>query len=192
MWEYPPAPRPAPPVTVVGGPAGSGPDGAAAPVGPAGVLLALAALVLLAVTVAVGRTPPADPVPPLEAALRLADGPLSGSQGGVLLLPVDVTVTGADSRLGDAVLWAEPVRQPTELAGGTRFTAGTTGRVVVLVQPDCTLLAPSQGLSLVLTAELELVGAQGQRVRRVLDLGAEPAVEQQVADLCRAPAEAVR
>jgi hypothetical protein len=101
------------------------------------------------------------PPPPLEVAVRLADGPFSGSQGGVLLLPLDVEVRGPDVRLGEVVLWAEPVRQQTTLSGATRFTPGRTGRLLVLVQPDCSLLAPSQGLALQLTADLELLGPDG-------------------------------
>ena len=135
-----------------------------------------------------GSPPP--PPAPLAVALRLAPGPLVGSQSGVLLLPVEVDVRGPASRLGDSLLWAEPEPQETLLTGRTRFDADATGRVVVLLQPDCSLLAPSQGHRVVATLELELVGPAQQRARAVLDLGGEPTVSARVAALC-APSSTV-
>lgn len=150
------------------------------------MVVGLAVAVLLGAAV-LGRSAPPAPPAALEVSLRLADNTLVGSQSGVLVLPVEVTVGGAPLRLGESVLWGEPVRQNTTLSGRTRFEPGTTGRVQVLVQPDCSLLAPSQGHRLELTADLELLGPDGQSVRRVIDLGGEPAVAARVTALCAPP-----
>lgn len=178
--------RPPPVVTVSGGPASS--SAAPAPPSSRGGLLAVAvALAVVASAAVLSRPAPEPPPSPLEASLDLAADALTGSQGGVLILPVDVVVRGAEARIGRVVLWAEPVRQETVLSGRTRFRPGDPGRVRVLVQPDCSLLAPSQGHRLVLTLDLELIGADGQRAQQVLDLGAAAAVAARVAALCAAP-----
>lgn len=175
---------PRPVVTVSGGPslpaqATDEPD----PRSSRGGWVLLAAVLVVGAAVLDRPAPPAPP-PSLEVALSLAPGPLVGSQSGVLLLPVEVDVSGPASRLTGSVLWAEPVRQETVLTGRTRFEADATGRVMVLLQPDCRMLAPSQGHRMVVTVELELVGPQRQRARAVLDLGRESAVADRVATLC--------
>lgn len=180
--------RPAPVVTVTGGPATATVDPPSATPGP-GLLAVVAAVALVVAALVVSRPAPPDPPPAVDVELRVGDDAAAapGSGGGVLVLPVDVVVRGAAVRLAGSVLWAEPVRQETVLSGRSRFEAGSTGRVRVLVQPDCSLLAPSQGHRLVLTADLELLGPDGERVREVLDLGGDPSVRARVAALCDSP-----
>jgi hypothetical protein len=177
-----------PPVTVTGGPA-TGSDRAEAPGSRSGLVVALLAAALVVAVAVLSRAQPSPaPGPPaLDVVLRLADRPIVGSQSGVLLLPVDVVVRGPQVRIDRSLLYAEPVRQETVLTGRTRFDADSTGRLVVLVQPDCRLLAPAQGYRLLATVELELVGPEQQRASAVLDLGAEPAVARRVEALCRPP-----
>jgi hypothetical protein len=177
-----------PPVTVTGGPAST-----STPLEPAGsrsgLVLALLATALLVAVAVVSRphtSPPPAPPPP-DVALRLADRPIVGSQSGVLLLPVDVVVRGPGVRIDRSLLWAEPVRQEAVLTGRTRFDADSTGRLLVLVQPDCRLMSPWHGYRLRVTVELELVGPEQQRATAVLDLGAEPPVARRAEALCRPP-----
>lgn len=173
--------RPAPAVTVTGGPATSDPP----PGRPVGGLVvgALAAAVLVAAVVS--RPPAPEPPPPFGVGLELAAERITGTQTGIVILPVDVWLTGSPARLTGSVVWAEPVRATSAVGGRTRFTAERPGRVVVLVQPDCALLAPSQGLRLVATVELTFEGPDRRRTSAVLDLGADPAVEARVTALCR-------
>lgn len=172
-----------PEVTVTGGPAWSPAPPTARPAGGL-VIGALAAAVLVAAVV-VSRPPPPEPPPPFGVGLQLAAEYITGSQTGMLILPVDVALTGSPARLAGSVVWANPVRTTSAVGGRTRFTAERPGRVVVLVQPDCTLLAPSQGMQLVATLELTFEGPDSRRTSAVLDLGAHPAVEDRVTALCR-------
>lgn len=175
--------RAAPEVTVTGGPARSPLPPPGRPVGGL-VVGALAAAVLVA-AVAVSRPPAPGPPPPFAVSLELAAERITGSQTGIMVLPVDVSLTGSPARLAGSVVWAEPVRATSSVGGRTRFTAERSGRVVVLVQPDCALLAPSQGLRLVATVELTFEGPDRRQTSAVLDLAADPAVEARVAALCR-------
>jgi hypothetical protein len=181
--------REPPPVTVTGAPSASPApvDPPARGGGPGPAALVLGALALVAAAVLVGRPPPPPPPPPLDAELRLLGDDLANSQSGVLVLPVEVVNRGPAVAVTDRVVWAEPVRQEPASEGRRRIESGATGRVVVLVQPDCALLAPGQGFSFAATLVLSLRDDVGQQVDASLDLGREPAVVERVAGLCRAP-----
>lgn len=174
--------RAAPEVTVTGGPAIADPP-PGRPVG--GLVVGALAAAVLVTAVVVSRPPPPEPPPPLGVRLELAAERITGTQTGIVLLPVDVSLTGSPARLAGSVVWASPVRATSAVGGRTRFTAERPGRVVVLVQPDCALLAPSQGVRLVATVELTFEGPDSRRTSAVLDLGAHPAVEDRVTALCR-------
>lgn len=188
MRDEPWSPRAAPAVTITGGPAGGGADvvDGEPPVSSRGPwLLGLAAGTVLLGGLVLGgggASPPA--AEPLDVTLRLLDAELSNSQSGVIVLPVEVVVRGPGFTVERAVAWAEPVRQAAATTGQTRFRADSTGRVLVLVQPDCRLLSPAQDTAVAATLQLELTGAGDQRATAVLDLGAEPALAARVSAVC--------
>lgn len=181
--------RPAPPVTVTGGPAVREPA-EAAPGGSGGGVLLLGVLALGAATLAVvAHEPPPARAAPLQAQLRLVDDALSNSQSGVLVLPVELVNRGPAVVVERTQLYAEPVRQEPASNGETRVEQGGVGRIAVLVQPHCAMLVPRQWMQVAATVVVSLRGPEHQQLDVRLDLGREPAVVQRVASLCRAPGD---
>ncbi len=179
--------REPPPVTISGAPVQRGEAEPPSTRGlGAGAFVLVAAVLLLGAAV-VGSRPTAAPVPPpIDVALRLVDDGLLNSQSGVLVLPVEVVNRGGAVRVASSVLWAEPVRQEPASSGRRRIAAQDTGRVVVLLQPDCALLNPGQDIVFAATLVVELSDDAGQQQQARLALGAEPAVAARVAALCGA------
>ena len=174
--------------------------GSSAPAGPAvedaarpprrPLLLLLVPLALLVVAVALpsasrdGRTPldtgPSEPPPTL---VLLADQ-LSVTQGGVLVVPVELRNPGPALQVRSAGAYAEPVREDPALQAPERVAAAAQRRFVVLVAPDCRLLQP--GSPLRFQASLLLRVARGSAASDLLlDLSSEPAVRDTVTSLCR-------
>jgi hypothetical protein len=170
--------------------------GSSAPVGPSvddavarpprrPLLLLLVPLALLLVAVALPAAPafearPAEPPPTLV----LLPDQLSVTQGGVLVVPVELRNPGAALQVRSAGAYAEPVREDPVLQAPERVEAGAQRRFVVLVAPDCRLLQP--GSPLRFQASLLLKIARGSAVSDVLlDVASEPAVRDTVVSLCR-------
>lgn len=197
-----PPDREPPVVTVTGGPNGQvrrtgrgtaddepSPDQAALP-GRSPALALLAVLAAGAVVLGVAAAPdPPEPPAPVDAELALVAGELSNSQSGVLVLPVDIVNRGPAVDVAESTVWAEPTRSTPAVSGTSRVEAGGTGRLVVLLQPDCRLLGPTSSTVVAATLDVRVVADTGSDAGLVLDLGGQPALVERVADLCRRPAD---
>lgn len=174
--------------------------GSSAPPGPAAddaappprrpLLLLLVPLGLLLVAVALPSAPGAGQSAldegPAQAppTLVLLPDQLSVTQGGVLVVPVELRNPGALLTVRSAGAYAEPVREDPVLQAPEQVQEGAQRRFVVLVAPDCRLLQP--GTALRFQASLLLKVARGSAAQDLLlDLAAEPAVRDTVVSLCR-------
>jgi len=186
-----PAGRPAPVVTLSGASLAPPPLGAPEPERPVrrpgagAAALVVGALALLAAAVVLGPTGAAEP-PRLAADVQVVADQVLNSQSGVLVVPVEVANRGAEVTVASTITWAEPVRQEPATTGNRRVAAGGTGRVVALLQPDCSLLSPSQGIPFVATLVVSLQGAQQQSLELRVDLGQESVVTTRIAAYCQA------
>lgn len=149
------------------------------------LLLLLVPLALLLVAVALPSTPSLESRPPEPpATLVLLPDQLSVTQGGVLVVPVELRNPGAVLQVRSAGAYAEPVREDPVLQAPESVPAGGQRRFVALVAPDCRLLQP--GSSLRFRASLLLKVARGSADEDLLlDLAAAPAILDTVASLCR-------
>ena len=176
-----------PEVTLTGS---SAPAGAAEPDGPVRpprrpLLLLLVPLALLVVAVALPSAPALEPAPaePPPTLVLLPDQ-LSVTQGGVLVVPVELRNPGTLLQVRSAGAYAEPVREDPVLQAPEAVQAGAQRRFVALVAPDCRLLQP--GSPLRFQASLLLKVARGSdRSDLLLDLASAPAVRDTVVSLCR-------
>lgn len=149
------------------------------------LLLLLVPLALLLAAVALPSTPALEPRPPEPpAALVLLPDQLSVTQGGVLVVPVELRNPGAALQVRSAGAYAEPVREDPVLQAPQSVRAQGSRRFVALVAPDCRLLQP--GSALRFQASLLLKVARGSADEDLLlDLAAAPVVQETVASLCR-------
>ena len=172
--------------------------GSSAPAGPVEeaarpprrpLLLLLLPLALLLVAVALSSAPsgqePLDEGPAqAPPTLVLLPDQLSVTQGGVLVVPVELRNPGAVLQVRSAGAYAEPVREDPALEAPERVQAGAQRRFVVLVAPDCRLLQPGSTLSF--QASLLLKVARGSAAQDLLlDLASDPVVRDTVMSLCR-------
>jgi hypothetical protein len=150
-----------------------------------GLLLALGVigLLLLAVT-APDRSAP-DPPPPVEAQLVLRPESLSVTQGGVLVVPLELRNAGPELRVRAANAYAEPVTTDPVVQAPEVVRAGAQRGFVVLLVPHCRLLTPGSPLRFRATVVLRVaVGSSMQDLS--VDVAAVPSVRETVAGLCRA------
>lgn len=155
---------------------------------PAVAVLALLAGAAVVLGVSAAPDPPPPPTP-VDAALTLVAGELSNSQAGVLVLPVDLVNRGPAIQVVESTVWAEPTRSDPAVSGTSGIGPGETGRLVVLLQPDCRLLGPASSTVVAATLDVQLAADTGSTAEVRLDLGGQPALVRRVADLCRLPAD---
>ena len=153
-----------------------------------GVLVATSLVALLVAVVAsrepAPRTPQPDAVPVVEALLVVQARDLSVTQGGVLVLPVELRNGGSRLQVESASAYAEPVAQDPVLQAPTEVAPGAQRRFVALVAPDCRLLRPGSPIEFRATVLLRVaVGSLSQDL--TADLAAAPGVRERVAGLCR-------
>ena len=144
------------------------------PLGVVGVLL----------VAAVGRDDPPRVQPPaLDATLVLQAESLSVTQGGVLVVPVELRNPGPVVQVRSAEVYAEPVLADPAVEAPERVREASARRFVALLAPDCRLLRPGSPIEFRATVMLRL--ALGPTSRElVVDLGSDPAVRERVAGLC--------
>ena len=169
--------------------------GSSAPVRPAAdaaappprrpLILLLVPLALLLVAVVLPSAPALEQDPDqARPTLVLLPDQLSVTQGGVLVVPVELRNPGGDLQVRSAGAYAEPVREDPVLQAPERVLAGAQRRFVVLVAPDCRLLQP--GTTLRFQASLLLKVARGSAASDLmLDIASAPVVRDTVAALCR-------
>lgn len=160
-----------------------GPEPAAAP-GRRGLLLALAVvgMLLLAVT-APDRTSSA-PAELVDAQLLLRADGLTVTQGGVLVVPLELRNAGRELRVRAANAYAEPVLTDPVVQAPESVRAGAQRGFVVLLQPHCRLLAPGSALRFRATVVLR-VGVGSSMQDLAVDVAAAAPVRESVAGLCR-------
>lgn len=153
-----------------------------------GLLLATA---LVALTIGIATA--GDPAPPVsdvgpaggpDASLVVQARDLSVTQGGVLVLPVELRNGGQRLQVRFASAYAEPVAQDPVLQAPTAVAPGARRRFVALVAPDCRLLRPGSQIEFRATVLLRVAtGSVSQDL--TADLAAAPGVRDRVAGLCR-------
>lgn len=153
-----------------------------------GLLLAAGLVALLAGIATLGNAaPPASQVAPpgaLDASLVVQARDLSVTQGGVLVLPVELRNNGQRLQVRSASAYAEPVAQDPVLQAPTEVAPGAQRRFVALVAPDCRLLRPGSPIEFRATVLLRVAaGSVSQDL--TADLAAAPGVRDRVAGLCR-------
>lgn len=172
---------PTPPVvTIRGGPPlrPRPPSPAPAPALPL-VLLVLAGLVLF-VAAAHGQRPPP---PPVSAELSTV-GDVAVSRSGVVVVPVALHDHGPGHRVLTARTYAGPVVMDAAVSPPPSVAPGRTRRFVVLLAPDCRLLASGTGIAF--NASLMVRVGNGPATQEVvLDLSADPRVAARVQALCQ-------
>lgn len=146
------------------------------------VLLGLVAALLLA-AVGRGSTSSPAPAPTVDAQLVLDPGGLSVTQGGVIVVPVELRNSGPALVIGDASVHAEPVLDDPVVQAPTTVAARVDRRFVALLAPDCRLLRPGSPIEFRATVMLRLVLGPASRDVTV-DMGAAPAVRERIAGLC--------
>ena len=148
---------------------------------PVALLLVPLALVALVLT---RPAPPPEPPPQPVPDLVLLEDQLVVTQGGVLVVPVELRNPGDAVRVRSAMAYAQPVVDDPVVQAPETVRAATDRRFVALLAPDCRLLQP--GSPLRFSASLLLQVARGPVAQDlVLDLAAAPAVTERVAALCR-------
>jgi hypothetical protein len=121
----------------------------------------------------------------LDATLTVAEDDISVTQGGVVVLPVELASRGAGLRVRSAEVSASPVRSPPSVNVPEQVAAGGSVRLVAIVQPDCTVLGPGVGGELVATLVVRVVTLSGQEQDLVLAFGTSPALLSRLDGLCR-------
>lgn len=148
---------------------------------PVGLLLVPLALVALVLT---RPEPPPEPSPQPVPDLVLLEEQLVVTQGGVLVVAVELRNPGDAMRVRSAAAYAQPVVDDPVVQAPETVRAATDRRFVALLAPDCRLLQP--GSPLRFSASLLLQVARGSMAQDlVLDLAAAPAVTERVDALCR-------
>lgn len=159
------------------------PEPAAAP-RRRGLLLALAVVgLLLLVLTTPNRSSPA-PTSTVDARLVLRAENLSVSQGGVLVIPLELHNAGPELRVRSANAYAEPVTTDPVVQAPELVRAGAERGFVVLLVPHCRLLAPGSPLRFRATVVLR-VGVGSSMRDLTADVGAAVPVRESVAGLCR-------
>lgn len=131
--------------------------------------------------------PAQEPLPPVPAAppvLVLLPDQLSITQGGVLVVPVELRNPGPALRVQSAAAYAQPVVQDPRVQAPESVRAGAQRRFVVLVAPDCRLLQPMSPLGFSASV-LVVVDRGSERVALDVDLTSAAAIRDAVAGLCR-------
>lgn len=176
--------RPAPLVTIRGGPA---PPPSRGPAPRALQLLpVLAVAVLLALGVASARPAPvtlAAPPPTVDARLVLAADGLTASQSGVLVVPVVLQDGGPGHVAAFAKAYATPVRDDPVVTLPRQVEPGQQRRFVVLLTPDCRMLAPHVGMHFRASLLVQVESAVASR-QLVVEVGTHPAVSARVRAMC--------
>ena len=144
-------------------------------------LLLPLALVAFALLRPVDPPPPEAPQPAPE--LVLLEDQLVVTQGGVLVVAVELRNPGDALRVTSAVAYAQPVVDDPVVQAPEQVRAGATRRFVVLLAPDCGLLQPGSPLRFGASVLMEVVRGQ-QEEQLVSDVGAFPVVRERVASLC--------
>lgn len=148
-----------------------------------GLLLLAVVGVLLLLVVGRGSTSTSAPDPTVDAQLVLEADSLSVTQGGVLVVPVELRNPGPALVVGSASVYAEPVLDDPVVQAPQTVAAQADRRFVALLAPDCRLLRPGSPIEFRATVMLRLV--LGPTSRDVMvDLGAAPAIRERVAGLC--------
>ena len=149
-----------------------------------GWLLPLVVLGLLALVIT-GREAPEQVQPPaLDALLVLQSDALSITQGGVLVVPVELRNPGPAVQVRSASVYAEPVLDdPVLPQAPERVREASARRFVALLAPDCRLLRPGSPIEFRATVMLRLALGPSSRDLTV-DLGRDPAVRERIAGLC--------
>lgn len=150
---------------------------------PLGLLLVLLAVGLLLAAAVTGPRPPPSAAA-VEAALVSLPEELTVSQGGVLVLPLELRNLGGALQVRAAQTYAEPVVDDPLVQAPDDVAAGGLRHFVAVIAPDCRLLRPGSPIEFRATVLLR-VGVGSASKDLVADLGDAPQVRAQVASLCR-------
>lgn len=149
--------------------------------GRRGLLLLPLALLGLALLRPVDEPPP--PVPQPAPELVLLEDELVVTQGGVLVVALEVRNRGDALRVRSATAYAQAVVDDAVVQAPEVVRAGATRRFVALLAPDCRVLQPGSPLRFSASVLLEVArGSQAQQL--VVDLTASPVLRERVASLC--------
>lgn len=147
-----------------------------------GWLLPLVVVGVLVLAVLGREAEPVQP-PAVEADLVLQGDALSVTQGGVLVIPVELRNPGPALQVRSADVYAEPVLVDPAVEVPERVREASTRRFVALLAPDCRLLRPGSPIEFRATVMLRLsLGPTSRDL--VVDLGRDPTVRERVAGLC--------
>lgn len=147
------------------------------------MLVLLVPLALVALVLTRPAAPPAPSPQPVPSLVLLEDQ-LVVTQGGVLVVAVELRNPGDALRVRSARAYAQPVVDDPVVQAPETVRAASDRRFVTLLAPDCRLLQP--GSPLRFSASLLLQVASGSEAQDlVLDLATAPAVTERVAGLCR-------
>jgi hypothetical protein len=150
-----------------------------------GLLLALGVVGLLLLAVTAPDRSGSAPTASVDAQLVLRPDSLSVTQGGVLVVPLELRNAGPELRVRSANAYAEPVTTDPVVQAPQAVRAGAQRGFVVLLQPHCRLLTPGSPLRFRATVVLRV--AVGSSMRELtVDVAAVPSVRETVAGLCRA------
>ena len=126
------------------------------------------------------RGAPPAPQPPAQLVLR--GDALTVTQGGVLVVPLELRNPGERLSVRSAQVFASPVGSDPSVQAPEEVAARDSRRFVALVAPDCRLL---RGTGTAFSAGLILeVGRGPVDAQLLLDLSADPVVADRVRTLC--------
>ncbi len=147
--------------------------------------LLLLPVVLLALVLGRPSAPDARPPEPEQTPdLVLLEEQLAVTQGGVLVVALELRNPGDALQVRSAVAYAQPVVDDPEVQAPMTVRAGADRRFVALLAPDCRLLQPGSPLRFSASLLLQ-VGRGSVKQDLVLDLATAPVVRDRVAGLCR-------
>jgi hypothetical protein len=159
-------------------------DQAAAAPSRRGLLLALAVVGVLLLALTAPDRSASAPAASVDAQLVLRPDSLSVTQGGVLVVPLELHNGGAELQVRSANAYVEPVTSDPVVQAPATVRAEASRGFVVLLEPDCRLLAPGSPLRFRATVVLRVAVGSSMRDLAV-DVAAVPAVRETVAGLCR-------
>lgn len=149
----------------------------------AAVLLVGSAVAFAAVTAGPGAQEPVVPER-TQATLTVVDGPIPVSQGGVVVVPVALSTPGEALRVRSAEITAAPVRTEPLVTAPDVVPSGSTRRLAVIVDPDCTVVGSGIGGELVAALVVRVALPSGSEQDLRLALGEAPAVRALLEGLC--------
>lgn len=149
-----------------------------------GLLVGLVAAALLLLLVAGPDDRAAGPAPVVDAQLVLQSDSLGVTQGGVLVVPLELRNSGPELRVRSAAAYAEPVVTDPVVQAPRSVRSGAQRRFVALLAPDCRLLRPGSQFRFSATVALR-VGIGSSSRELTVDLASAPRVRESVAGLCR-------